>query len=42
MDELERALEDCNTSLQLNPSYLKALNNKATVLFEMGDSDQAV
>ncbi|CAD8063827.1 unnamed protein product [Paramecium primaurelia] len=41
-DELELALEDCNKALQLNPNYVKAITNKAQVLYEMGYLQQAI
>ena len=42
MDEMEKALSDCNDSIRLNPGYVKALNNKATTLIEMGEVDEAL
>ncbi|CAD8077509.1 unnamed protein product [Paramecium sonneborni] len=42
MDDLELALQDCNRALYLNPNYIKALINKAQILYEMGYIQDAI
>ncbi|CAD8091297.1 unnamed protein product [Paramecium sonneborni] len=41
-EELELALFDCNKALQLNPGFVKAMTNKAQVLYEMGYVQEAI
>ncbi|CAD8065890.1 unnamed protein product [Paramecium primaurelia] len=41
-DDLELALQDCNKALLLNPNYVKALTNKAQILYEMGYIQDAI
>ncbi|CAD8159503.1 unnamed protein product [Paramecium pentaurelia] len=42
LDDLELALQDCNRALLLNPNYIKALLNKAQILYEMGYIQDAI
>lgn len=42
LENFEQSLFDCNHSIALNPSYIKALNNKVQVLLEMGETSEAL
>ncbi|CAD8078258.1 unnamed protein product [Paramecium sonneborni] len=42
MDDLELALQDCNRAVLLNPNYIKAIINKAQILYEMGYIQDAI
>ena len=38
----DRVFDDCNSALQLNPVYIKALNRKAHSLELRGDQEEAL
>ena len=42
LGDLEKALADYNKSLEINPHYTNALNNRGVVYLEQGHYDQAL
>jgi len=39
MNQLEKVVEDCSNALRLDPSYIKALNRRATAREQLGGTE---
>lgn len=42
LEKLKEAMEDCNSSLELNPKYVKSYHRRAEIKMKQGEFESAV